>query len=115
MLILAKKLTPRKLSIIDNKLFVGTKSYAIELSEVQIEGKKRMLTKDFLKGNPYIEMCSIIMKAITYLTILFITCNSIAQEAVVDIESVKPPKEYNNIHVQKISSDSLVINFCNLG
>ena len=55
-----KKLTPSKLSIIDNKLFVGTKSYALELSEVQIEGKKRMLTKDFLKGNPYIEMCSIL-------------------------------------------------------
>ena len=61
MLILAKKkLTPSKLSIIDNKLFVGTKSYALELSEIQIEGKKRMLTKDFLKGNPYIEMCSIL-------------------------------------------------------
>jgi methionyl-tRNA formyltransferase len=57
-----KKLTPSKLSIIDNKLFVGTKSYALELSEVQIEGKKRMLTKDFLKGNPYIEMCSILCK-----------------------------------------------------
>jgi len=55
-----KKLTPSKLSIIDNKLFVGTKSYALELSEVQIEGKKRMLTKDFLKGNSYIEMCSIL-------------------------------------------------------
>ncbi|MAE14974.1 MAG: hypothetical protein CL821_05230 [Crocinitomicaceae bacterium] len=51
------------------------------------------------------------MKAITSLTILFITCNSIAQEAVVDIESVKPPKEYNNIHVQKISSDSLSSTF----
>ena len=51
------------------------------------------------------------MKAITYLIILFITCNSIAQETVVDIESVKPPKEYNNIHVQKISSDSLSSTF----
>ena len=54
------KLTPRKLSIIDNKLFVGTKSYALELSEIQIEGKKRMLTKDFLKGNLYIEKSSIL-------------------------------------------------------
>tara|TARA_X000000950_G_C13906186_1_gene656942 strand:- start:2143 stop:3075 length:933 start_codon:yes stop_codon:yes gene_type:complete len=55
-----KKLKPKEFSIIDNKLFVGTKSQALELSEVQIEGKKRMLTKDFLKGNPYIEMCSIL-------------------------------------------------------
>ena len=47
---------------IDNKLFIGTKYHALELSEVQIEGKKRMLTKDFLKGNPYIEMCSILWK-----------------------------------------------------
>ena len=54
------KLNPRKLSIIDNKLFIGTKSNALELSEVQIEGKKRMLTKDFLKGNPYIDKSSIL-------------------------------------------------------
>ena len=51
------------------------------------------------------------MKAITYLNILFITYNSIAQEAVINIESVIPPKEYNNIHVQKISSDSLSSTF----
>ena len=55
-----KKLSPRNFSIIDNKLFIGTKYHALELSEVQIEGKKRMLTKDFLKGNPYIEECSIL-------------------------------------------------------
>ena len=55
-----KKLKPKEFSIIDNKLFIGTKSQALELSEVQIEGKKRMLTKDFLKGNPYIEKCSIL-------------------------------------------------------
>ena len=55
-----KKLKPKEFSISDNKLFVGTRSQALELSEVQIEGKKRMLTKDFLKGNPYIEKCSIL-------------------------------------------------------
>ena len=51
------------------------------------------------------------MKAITFLTILLITCNSISQEAVINIGSVKPPKEYSNIHVQKISSNSLSSTF----
>ena len=55
-----KKLKLKEFSISDNKLFVGTRSHALELSEVQIEGKKRMLAKDFLKGNPYIEKCSIL-------------------------------------------------------
>ena len=55
-----KKLKPKEFSISDSKLFVGTRSQALELSEVQIEGKKRMLAKDFLKGNPYIEKCSIL-------------------------------------------------------
>ena len=36
-----------------------------------------MLTKDFLKGNPYIESAQFYEN--NYLIILFITCNSIAQ------------------------------------
>lgn len=51
------------------------------------------------------------MKVIIYLTILLTTCNSIAQEVVTNIQSIKPAKEYKNIHVQKISSDSLSSTF----
>ena len=51
------------------------------------------------------------MKAITYLAILFYTCNSLAQESLINIKSLKPPKDYNNIHVQRISSDSLSSTF----
>ena len=51
------------------------------------------------------------MKLIANLIILFITCNSIAQNAVINTESVKPLKEYDNIHVKKISSDSLSSTF----
>ena len=54
-----KKLNSKKFSIIDNRLYVGTPSQALELTEIQIEGKKRMYTKDFLKGNQYIKNCSI--------------------------------------------------------
>ena len=51
------------------------------------------------------------MKVIIYLIILLTTCNSIAQEFVTNIQSIKPAKEYKNIHVQKISSDSLSSTF----
>ena len=51
------------------------------------------------------------MKVIIYLIILLTTCNSIAQEVVTNIQSIKPAKEYKNIHVQKISSDSLSSTF----
>ena len=39
----------------DNKLFVGTKTNALELIEVQMEGKKRMMVNEFLKGNKNIK------------------------------------------------------------
>ena len=51
------------------------------------------------------------MKVIIYLIILLTTCNSIAQEVVTNIQSIKPAKEYKNIHIQKISSDSLSSTF----
>ena len=51
------------------------------------------------------------MKLIAHFIILFITCNSIAQDVVINTESIKPPKEYDNIHVKKISSDSLSSTF----
>ena len=38
------------------------------------------------------------MKLIAHFIILFIYCNSIAQDVVINTESVKPPKEYDNIH-----------------
>ena len=40
----------KKLVITDDKLFVGTNGNALELTEIQIEGKKRMKTNEFLKG-----------------------------------------------------------------
>lgn len=51
------------------------------------------------------------MKVIIYLIILFVTYSSIAQETITSIESIKPTKKYDNIHVQKISSDSLSSTF----
>lgn len=58
---LSHKILPaKKFSVIDNRLYIGTSSNALELTEIQIEGKKRMFTKDFLKGNQYIENCSIL-------------------------------------------------------
>ena len=51
------------------------------------------------------------MKLIAHFIILLIYCNSIAQDVVINTESVKPPKEYDNIHVKKLSSDSLSSTF----
>jgi methionyl-tRNA formyltransferase len=45
-----KKYPIKKLVITDDKLFVGTNGNALELTEIQIEGKKRMKTNEFLKG-----------------------------------------------------------------
>jgi methionyl-tRNA formyltransferase len=39
------------LNIIDNQLYIGCDNGSIKLIEVQIEGKKRMLSSDFIKGN----------------------------------------------------------------
>ena len=39
------------LKIINNQLYIGCNNGSIRLIEVQIEGKKRMLAEDFIKGN----------------------------------------------------------------
>ena len=45
-----KKFSLKKIVIDNGKLYIGTINYSIELTEVQIEGKKRMPAKLFLKG-----------------------------------------------------------------
>ena len=48
-------------TVIDNsKIYIGTKKYSIELTEVQMEGKKRMSVDLFLKGNQNFENYKII-------------------------------------------------------
>ena len=55
-----KKYPIKKLVITDDKLFVGTNGNALELTEIQMEGKKRMKTNEFLKGYSNIEDYSIL-------------------------------------------------------
>lgn len=50
-----QKIPEKNILIADNKLFVGTKTNALELIELQMEGKKRIMANDFLKGNKNIE------------------------------------------------------------
>ena len=50
-----KSNNPGLIKIIDAKLFVACLDYYLELIEVQIEGKKRMKSADFLLGNSQIE------------------------------------------------------------
>ena len=39
----------------ENKLYIGTNTNALELLEIQIEGKKKMHANDFIKGNKNID------------------------------------------------------------
>ncbi|MAJ05832.1 MAG: methionyl-tRNA formyltransferase [Crocinitomicaceae bacterium] len=55
-----KKFSPKKIVIDNGKLYIGTINYSIELTEVQIEGKKRMPAKLFLKGYQNFESYTII-------------------------------------------------------
>lgn len=58
---LSKKEFPqKKIVIYNNRLYIGTFKYSIELTEVQMEGKKRMSVDLFLKGNKNIENYTII-------------------------------------------------------
>ena len=50
-----QKVSEKNILIDDNKLFVGTKTNALELIEVQMEGKKKMMVNEFLKGNKNIK------------------------------------------------------------
>ena len=43
---------PKKTILLkENKLYIGTKTNALELLEIQLEGKKKMNANDFLQGN----------------------------------------------------------------
>jgi methionyl-tRNA formyltransferase len=44
-------LEPGALEVKDNSLFIGTKTKALEVIEIQPEGKRRMSTKDYLNGH----------------------------------------------------------------
>ena len=44
------RLNPGELFTKDKKLFVGTNDCALELIEIQLEGKKNMPVEDFLRG-----------------------------------------------------------------
>ena len=50
-----QKVSEKNILIDDNKLFVGTKTNALELIEVQMEGKKKMMVNEFLNGNKNIK------------------------------------------------------------
>ena len=55
-----KKFSPKKIVIDNGKLYIGTINYSIELTEVQMEGKKRMPARLFLKGYQNFESYTII-------------------------------------------------------
>lgn len=47
---------PKKTILLkENKLYVGTNTNALELLEIQLEGKKKMHANDFIKGNKNID------------------------------------------------------------
>ena len=47
---------PKKTILLkENKLYIGTNTNALELLEIQLDGKKRMHTNDFIKGNKNID------------------------------------------------------------
>ncbi len=45
-----KKLAPGQIEIINKKLYIGTKSNALKINNLQLEGKQAMETADFLNG-----------------------------------------------------------------
>jgi methionyl-tRNA formyltransferase len=55
-----KKLNPGEIEVEKDQLFVGTSDLAIELKEVQLEGKKRMKASSFINGNTYIKDSTIV-------------------------------------------------------
>ena len=55
-----KKISPKKIVIDNGKLYIGTINYSLELTDVQIEGKKRMPARLFLKGYQNFESYTII-------------------------------------------------------
>ena len=51
------------------------------------------------------------MRILNSLIILFITSHLMGQNAITNFNFTKPPLEYDNIHIQRISSDSLSSTF----
>ena len=49
------KATEKTIFIKENKLYVGTNNNALELVEIQLEGKKKMNANEFIKGNQNID------------------------------------------------------------
>jgi methionyl-tRNA formyltransferase len=49
------KIPKKTILLKENKLYIGTNSNALELLEIQLEGKKRMNANDFLQGNKNID------------------------------------------------------------
>ena len=49
------KTNEKLISVQENKLYVGTNTNALELLEIQLEGKKRMNANEFIKGNKNID------------------------------------------------------------
>jgi len=48
--IIDRKMKPKEIIIENNSLIVGTSDKAIEIIDVQLEGKKKMRAQDFIKG-----------------------------------------------------------------
>ena len=49
------KTNEKVISVKENKLYIGTNTNALELLEIQLEGKKRMNANEFIKGNKNID------------------------------------------------------------
>jgi methionyl-tRNA formyltransferase len=49
------KTNEKVISVQENKLYIGTNTNALELLEIQLEGKKRMNANEFIKGNKNID------------------------------------------------------------
>ena len=49
------KTNEKVISVQENKLYIGTNTNALELLEIQLEGKKRMIANEFIKGNKNID------------------------------------------------------------
>ena len=49
------KTSEKIISVQENKVYIGTSTNALELVEIQLEGKKKMHANEFIKGNKNID------------------------------------------------------------
>tara|TARA_B110000977_G_scaffold38_1_gene129 strand:- start:2118 stop:3050 length:933 start_codon:yes stop_codon:yes gene_type:complete len=49
------KTSEKTISVQENKVYIGTSTNALELVEIQLEGKKKMHVNEFIKGNKNID------------------------------------------------------------